>query len=107
MRVRSLGVRWNVARKAVSELGGLYPTKKTGFRRLHSAALGRTLRIYVGDCPRSTSISGSEQGKPNSGVNFAGNFLSPLRILTSRISMACSDQCWRPSRGALITSWST
>ena len=41
----------------------------------------------------------------NSGTNFAGNFLSSLRILTSRISMACSDQYWRPSRGALTTKW--
>ena len=57
-RVRSLGVRWNVARKPVSEIGGRYPTKKTSFRRVNSAAVGRTLRIHVGDCPRSTSISG-------------------------------------------------
>ena len=41
----------------------------------------------------------------NSGTNFAGNFLSSLRILTSRISMACSDQYWRPSREALTTKW--
>ena len=41
------------------------------------------------------------------GANVAGNFLSSLRILTSRISMACSDQYWRPLRGALTTDWST
>ena len=41
----------------------------------------------------------------NSGTNFAGNFLSSLRILTSRISMACSDQYWSPSREALATKW--
>ena len=41
----------------------------------------------------------------NSGINFAGNFLSSLRILTLRISMACSDQYWRPSREALTTNW--
>jgi hypothetical protein len=31
MRVRSLGVRWNVARKAVSELGGLTRPKRRAF----------------------------------------------------------------------------
>jgi hypothetical protein len=32
--------------------------QKDGFRRFNSAAVGRTLRIHVGHCPRSTSISG-------------------------------------------------
>ena len=41
----------------------------------------------------------------NSSTDFGGNFLSSLRILTSRISMACSGQYWKPSRGALTTKW--
>ena len=78
-------------------------------RRAFDASTLRLLEelceFYVGDCPRSTSISGYRIKTMNSGTNFAGNFLSSLRILTSRISMACSDQYWRPSREALTTKW--
>ena len=78
-------------------------------RRAFDASTLRLLEelceFYVGDYARSTSISGYRTKTMNSGTNFAGNFLSSLRILTSRISMACSDQYWRPSRGALTTKW--
>jgi hypothetical protein len=105
MPEKSLEARSSAARKAVSELGGLYPTKKAGFLCLHSAAFGSFANLR-GRLSKIDIHFGIRARTTNSGVNFAGNFLSLLRILTSRISMACSDQCWRPSRGALITSWS-
>jgi hypothetical protein len=106
MPEKSLEARSSAARKAVSDLGGLYPTKKTGFR----ASTLRLLEDFANLRGRLSKIDiqfGIPTRTTNSGVNSAGNFLSSLRILTSRISMACSDQCWRPSRGALITNWST
>lgn len=74
MRVRSLGVRWNVARKAVSELGGLYPTKK--------AFDASTLQLSEELCESTWAIVQDRHPfrdstrTTNSGVNFAGNFLS-------------------------------
>ena len=105
MPERSLGVRWNVARKAVGEIPVASSRPK---RRAFDAS---TLRLLEELCESTWAIVQDRHPfrdptkTMNSGTNFGGNFLSSLRILTSRISMACSDQYWRPSRGALTTKW--
>jgi hypothetical protein len=99
-------VRWNVARKAVSEIpvaasrdqkDGLSMPQLSGFWKNSANRLGRSSKI--------DNHFGTRTKTMNSGTNFGGNFLSSLRILTSRDLEACSDQYWMPSREALTTKW--
>ena len=85
--------RWPLA----DQKDGLSMPQLCGFWKSSANQRGQFFKIDIHFGIRTKTM--------NSGTNFAGNFLSSLRILTSRISMACSDQYWRPSRGALTTNW--